>query len=237
MDASGCVARWESLESAESHRFHYRDTEASSGFQIGDGNNRTVVSAMSGEQRTACLCHVRGWSEKDYIIVWDGSWGVLMKKDLERHLVSGTLTAQRSDWRKAPPPWVLLEENICSPRRAAWITAALVCVGLNRKERKPEGMSDIRPVCTRPRRAHLYCLTLVGCCYCHDAIRQLFTALGDEGSSFSLQACRAQPQGSQPASSADETEACLFICSQIRSKSQKSLLMALMLYEPITKIA
>lgn len=60
-----------------------------------------------GEQRTACLCRVRGWSEKDYVIVWDGSWGggLLMKKDLGRHLVWGSVTAHRSDhdYTKLPP--------------------------------------------------------------------------------------------------------------------------------------
>lgn len=68
------------------------------------------------------------------IMVWKGlhhrlgcRWGGLEREDLDCHLVSIPLTTPSSDLKppvlKQSSLWVLLNENICSPSRAAWITS------------------------------------------------------------------------------------------------------------------
>lgn len=54
--------------------------------RVGDGDNGNngikvgIKVFPREEQHTACLYHVIGWSERDYVIVWDASGGADEKR-------------------------------------------------------------------------------------------------------------------------------------------------------------
>lgn len=108
--------------------------------QVRAGDNRN--NGISDHWKSKCI-HMEGSKEPVCAMWYKGLKritssfemyvGGLEREDLDCHLVSISPTTPSSDLKppelKQSSLWVLLNENICPPRRAAWITssAASLC--------------------------------------------------------------------------------------------------------------
>lgn len=92
------------------------------------------------------------------------------EKDLELHLVSGSLTAHRSDYTKPPLRGCCWRRTFVLPDGLHGLQPRSSVSDGTGKRANPRG----GPVCTTLKRVHLYRRTVVACCHCHDAITRLW---------------------------------------------------------------